>query len=121
MAYFKLNFFCLFFIAGVFQVQGQKNPVLYGGKELFRHTGFEDNTFGNFTIGSQLYHWKFFAPEIGYSHYSGTLEDRSIFKEPGAHDRGIFQRRFNTGVFTVTPKIKIGKEDAFISFSPTYL
>lgn len=122
MGHFRLKISLLFFLAGFLQVQGQKNPVLYGGMELFRHTQFEDNTFGNFNIGSQLYHWKFFAPEVGYSLYSGTFRERSIAHEPGVYTiaPGIYNMHFISHLFTLTPKIKIGKDDAFLSFSPSY-
>ena len=122
MAYFRLNLFVLLFVVAVFPLHGQKNPVLYGGLELFRHTGFESNSFGNFNVGSQLYHWKFIAPEVGLSHYRGTLREQDIFNEPRPYTiaPALLQKNFNANFFTVTPKIKIGKEDAFISFSPNY-
>lgn len=122
MAYTRLNLFFLLFLVGGFQLHAQKNPVLYGGMELFRHTDFENNTFGNFSMGSQLYHWKIFAPEVGFSHYGGTFRERGITFEPGEYTiaPALYDMNFNTNVFTFTPKIKIGKEDAFLSFSPTY-
>ena len=96
MAYFKLNLFLLFFLAGVVQFHGQKNPVLYGGMELFRHTEFENNSFGNFSVGSQLFHWEIFAPEVGFSHYGGTFRERSIVREPGGYTiaPALFDKKF---------------------------
>ena len=114
--------FLLISAANPFKLRAQKNPVLYGGMELFRHTDFENNSFGNFSLGSQLYHWKFFAPEIGFSHYGGTFRERGISHKPGIYTitPGLFNMNFNANVITFTPKIKVGKDDAFLSFSPTY-
>ncbi|WP_156877269.1 hypothetical protein [Salinimicrobium terrae] len=90
--------------------------------ELFRHTEFEDNSFGNLNMGSQLYHWKIFAPEVGFSRYGGTFRERGIANEPGVYfiTPAMFHMNFNANVFTFTPKMKLGKQDAFLSFSPTY-
>lgn len=102
-------------------IHAQKNPVFYGGLELFRHTAFENNSFGNFSFGSQLVHWKIFAPEVGFSHYGGAPRERDIFGMPGtSSDQALFQSRFHANVLTLTPKLKFGKDDAFISFSSNY-
>ena len=118
----KLGLLLLLFFGGLVPLHGQKNPVLYGGMELFRHTDFQNNTYGNFSFGSQLFHLYFFAPEVGLSHYGGTFRERGIAFEPGVYTitPGSFDMNFNANVFTFAPKIKVGKDDAFISFSPTY-
>ena len=122
MAYSKLILFLAFCITINLGLQAQKNPVLYGGMELFRHTDFENNSFGNFNIGSQLYHWKFFAPEVGFTHYGGTFRERGIAHKPGIYTvtPGLYNMNFNANVFSFTPKIKLGRDDAFLSFSPTW-
>ena len=122
MAYFRLNLFLLLFFAGAFQLVAQKNPVLYAGFEYYRHTGFEGNSFGSFSAGAQIYQWKFLAPEIGVDHYFGNMEERDIHREStvGGMAPAIFKRRFTANVLTLSPKIKIGRKDAFITFSPKY-
>lgn len=122
MADFKLKLFLLFIIGGFFQLQGQKNPVLYVGFDYYRHTGFEGNSFGTLNAGVQIYEWKFLAPEVGIDHYFGNLEERDIHWEStvGGIAPGIFKRNFSATVLTLSPKIKIGKDDVFITVSPKY-
>lgn len=122
MAHLKIIFLLLFVVLGFSKTSAQSNPVLFAGFELYRDTGFEGNSFANFNVGTQLFHWKFFAPEIGYDLYGGSLQEQSVFEQPGAYTvaPALLQKNFNASFFTVTPKIKIGKEDAFISFSPNF-
>ncbi len=54
MAFIKLILFSLLFLC-IFQLHAQKHPVFYAGIEAYRHTDFEDNRFGNFSVGSQIY------------------------------------------------------------------
>lgn len=121
MAAFKL-IPLLFVLFGISQVAAQKNPVLYAGFEYYRHTGFSEDAFMNFSVGTQLYHWKIFAPEVGFDHYTGSLPDRIIYEGPFENRMpvGNFHHGFSANLFTLNPKIKIGKEDAFLTFSPMY-
>lgn len=122
MAPFKLIAFC-FLILCVSETHAQKHPVFYGGIEMYRNTGFENNSFGKFSVGSQIYQIKFFAPEIGFDLGGGTLRERDVFGENAQLDNlsdGLLRQRFKFSVLTLNPKLKFGKEDAFITFSPKY-
>lgn len=122
MVFSRLIFFLLFLLGGFWQSSAQKNPVFYAGFEYYRDTELESNAFVNLNIGSQLFHWKFFAPEIGYDYYFGSLRDDDIYEKvaQGRIHKGIFESDFYASLFTLNPKLKIGKKDAFISFSPKY-
>ena len=122
MASFKLIFVFLLFLC-ISQIQAQKHPVFYAGFEGYRHTDFEDNSFGKFSVGSQIYQIKFFAPEIGFDYGGGTLPERSVFGENfNIQDprKGLLRQRFKFSVITLNPKLKFGEEDAYITFSPKY-
>lgn len=122
MASFKLISFFLLFLC-ISEIQAQKHPVFYGGIEMYRHTAFEDNSFGKFSVGSQIYQIKFFAPEIGFDFGGGTLRERDVFGENVHLDNlsvGLLRQRFKFSVLTLNPKLKFGEEDTFITFSPKY-
>lgn len=55
MNHFKLSlliFLMLISSAGFSQVR----PILYGGFDYFRDTGFENDSYINFNVGAQLFH-----------------------------------------------------------------
>ncbi len=90
--------------------------------DLYRQASFEGNYFGSLNIGAQVYHFKFFAPEIGYDNFYGKVPDREIkFSNfsSGYHD-ALFWESFSTSVLTLNPKLEFGKEDAFLIISPKY-
>lgn len=122
MAYRKLILPFFFISSGIFQISAQKNPVLYAGFDYYRDTEFKNNSFGNFNIGSQLFHWNFFAPEIGFEYYHGTLEDRNFRSENFGRQiaGGIFESNFSASFLSFNPKLKFGRDDAFFSLSPKY-
>lgn len=122
MAYLKLIIFCLLFPC-ISQLQAQKHPVFYGGFEGYRHTSFEDNSFGAFSVGSQLYQFKIFAPEIGFDYGGSSLPERSVFDESVFVDHlseGVLRQRFRFSVITLNPKLKFGEDDAYLTISPKY-
>lgn len=121
MASFKLISVILFLLTN-FQVSAQKHPVLYAGFEYYRNTGFNNSSIGNFNVGAQVYKWKFFAPEIGYDLYFGALNDQNILNpiDPGAQSLQQLEKSFNASLLTISPKLKFGRDDAFVSFSPKY-
>ncbi len=121
MASFKLIGFILFLLTG-YQVSAQNHPVIYAGFEYYRNTGFSNNSIGNFNVGAQVYQWKFFAPEIGYDLYFGALNDQNILNpfDPSAQSLQRLEKSFNASLITLSPKLKFGKDDAFVSFSPKY-
>lgn len=122
MASFKL-ILPSFLLLCVFQLHAQKHPVFYGGIEMYRQTAFENKGFAKFSIGSQIYQIKFFAPEIGFDYGGSPLHERSIFGENLNIDnpiKGLLRQRFRFSVLTLNPKLKFGDEDAYITFSPKY-
>ena len=122
MASLKLICFSLLLLC-ISEIQAQKHPVFYAGFEGYRHTYFEDNSFGKFSVGSQIYQIKFLAPEIGFDYGGGTLPERTVFGENfNIQDprKGLLRPRFKFSVFTFNPKLKFGEEDAYITFSPKY-
>lgn len=122
MASFKLIVFFIL-LGSLFQAQAQKHPVFYAGIEAYRHTGFENNGFVQFSVGSQIYQLKFFAPEIGFDYGGSLLRKRSVFGENFNIDnpiKGLLRQRFTYSVLTLNPKLKFGEDDAYITFSPKY-
>lgn len=111
-------FFSLFSIGSIAQVK----PVLYGGMDYFRDTGFENKSYINFNIGVEVFQWKFFAPEIGFEHYFGIAEGKELLNpaDPNARPPAKLDSRFTTDHFSLAPKIKIGNEEAAFVFIPQY-
>ncbi|PRX45266.1 hypothetical protein SAMN05878281_0337 [Salegentibacter salegens] len=110
-------------LLGISKIQAQKHPVFYAGFEGYRHTDFENNSFGKFSVGSQIYQIKFFAPEIGFDYGGGSLSERTVFGDNfNIQDprKGLLRQRFTYSVLTFNPKLKFGEEDAYITFSPKY-
>jgi hypothetical protein len=122
MTSFRLIFIGLLFLC-ISKINAQKHPVFYAGFEGYRNTDFEDNSFGKFSVGSQIYQIKFFALEIGFDYGGGTLPERTVFGEDFTIQdprKGLLRQRFKFSVFTLNPKLKFGEEDAYITFSPKY-
>lgn len=114
--------FWVFLVAISFIAKAQKHPVFYGGMDLYRQGSFENNYFGSLNVGAQIYQFKFFAPEIGYDNFFGKVPDRIITKD-GPHfglPDAVFRQSFRTSVLTLNPKLKFGKDDAFLVISPKY-
>ena len=121
MAALKLIIIILVLSTG-FNAGAQNHPVIYAGFEYYRNTGFDNNSIGNFNVGTQVYQWKFFAPEIGYDLYFGALNDQNILNpiDPSAQSLQRLEKSFNASLLTLSPKFKFGKEDAFLIISPKY-
>jgi hypothetical protein len=119
--YFKLIILVVIF-GTIFQAQAQKHPVFYAGINIYRNGTFEDNTYGSYEIGAQVYQLKFFAPEIGFTQYWGGLQGDNIYRESPVNStpHGVFEQQFSASLLTLNPKLKFGREDAFITFNPKY-
>ncbi|MCM4155804.1 hypothetical protein [Gramella sp. AN32] len=101
----------------------QKHPVFYGGVEGYLFPQSENNVFAGISIGSQIYQFKFFAPEIGLDLYAGVVEQREInegWPDATKLPDALMKQDFRASVLTLNPKFKFGNEDAFITFSPKY-
>lgn len=121
MASFKLILSSLLFLC-LFQLHAQKHPVFYAGINLYRNATFDDKTYGSYEVGAQVYQLKFFAPEIGFTRYWGGLENRNIYRDSPVNSfpHGVFKQDFSASLLTFNPKLKFGREDAFITFNPKY-
>lgn len=109
----------LFLSVGSFS---QEYPAFYAGTDIYYHTSFSSNIYGNLNVGSQITKLGFFAPEIGYSVFYGGYPQKEIKEgDPNyGYPDALFSQSYNTSVLTLAPKLKFGKEDAFLVFIPKY-
>ncbi len=100
----------------------QKYPVLYGGVEYYRDTGFEENAYINLNVGSQLFQWKFLAPEVGFDSYYGSPGTREFnyVGEPNSIAESKLKIQFSSYFFSLAPKLKFGDEEAALVLIPQY-
>lgn len=101
---------------------GQLKPILYGGVDYYRNTGFLSNAHANVNVGSQLFKWHFLAPEVGFEYNFGSPNDREQLnpEDPNARPPSKLESRFSSRTFTIAPKIIIGNKEAAIVFLPQY-
>ena len=101
---------------------GQLKPVLYGGVDYYRNTGFLSNAHANVNVGAQLFRWYFLAPEVGFEYSFGTPNDREQLnpEDPNAKPPAKLESRFSSRTFTIAPKIIIGNKEAALVFLPQY-
>ncbi|MGA8853735.1 MAG: hypothetical protein WB492_06120 [Christiangramia sp.] len=113
--------FILIIFSG-FTSLAQKHPVLYGGFEYYRHTGFKDNAFYNLDFGSQLYQWKFLAPEVGVNFFAGIRPEREFIEgpDPNVVPYAIYNSSFTSFSISLAPKLKFGNEEAALVIIPQY-
>ncbi|MBZ9629713.1 hypothetical protein LB465_02895 [Salegentibacter sp. LM13S] len=100
----------------------QVNPIVYGGVDYFRNTGFKKNAYANINLGAQLLRWKFFAPEVGYEYHFGLVRNNEELNpvDSNARPPSILDTRFSSHTFSVAPKIIFGNEEAAFVFIPQY-
>jgi|GEM_PF-3427472 len=100
----------------------QKHPVLYAGFEYYPHTGFKDNAFYNVSFGSQIYQWKFLAPEVGINYSMGIIPEREFVEgpDPNAIPAAIYKSNFTSFSISLAPKLKFGNEEAALVLIPEY-
>ena len=117
----KIGILIIFGFLG-FTCFGQGNPLIYGGADYFRNTSFTANSYINFNVGSQIFRWKFLAPEIGYEYHFGVVRDNNELhpEEPNARTPLKLRTKFSTHTLSVAPKIIIGNEEAAFVFIPQY-
>lgn len=99
-----------------------EDPIIYGGIDYYRNTSFTANSYFNLNIGTQLFRWKFIAPEIGYEYHFGSVRDNNELNplEPNARAPSMLRTRFSAHTITFAPKIIIGNEEAAFVFIPQY-
>lgn len=113
----------LFFIGLLnFKGQAQIKSILFGGIDYYRDTGFQENAYVNFNIGAQVFKWHFIAPEVGFEHYYGLVNDNNELNpnDPNARSPTKLNTRYNTNSFTIAPKLIFGKKEAALVIIPQY-
>lgn len=105
-----------------FTSNAQLKPILFGGFEYYRDVGFQDNSYGNLHIGTQLFRWHFLAPEVGFNFHAGSVNDREQLNpnDPNAQPPLILKTRFSSHTFSIAPKLIYGNEEAALVFIPQY-
>ncbi len=101
---------------------GQSQTFIYGGVNYFRDTGFHQNSYFNINAGSQLFRWKFIAPEVGFEYHFGRVKDKNEIhpEEPNARAPSRLNTRFSSQTLSVAPKLIIGNEEAAFIFIPQF-
>lgn len=117
----KYIFSVLLFMAS-FGSFAQLKPVLYGGIDYFRNKGYNSNAYINFNIGAQVFQWQFFAPEVGFEHYFGSVNDINEMnpQDPQARPPSKLATRFSTNHFSLAPKMIFGNKEAALVIIPQY-
>ena len=100
----------------------QFKPVLYGGIDCYRNTGFVSNAHGNGNIGVQLFKRHFLAPEFGFDYHFGSPDVREKLspQDPNGRSPSRLETRFSSATISVAPKIIIGNKEASVVFLPQY-
>lgn len=121
MKYTKITF-TLFLSLISFASFSQFQPVLFGGVDYFRNTGFKSNAYGNLNVGAQFFKWYFLAPEVGFEYHVGLVNDREQLHPADPHGRPPLrlESRFSSASFSITPKFIFGNKEAAIVFLPQY-
>ncbi|GAA4317258.1 hypothetical protein GCM10023115_42650 [Pontixanthobacter gangjinensis] len=112
----------LIILFSAFHANAQWAPKVYAGAKAFYDKGFEGNTFGGFEAGAELLRFKFLAPEIGISYFSGQPNIRE-FPDLGSlppEGRAKFDGRFNSFNFSLGPKFIFGNQEAALVFLPEF-
>ena len=112
----------LFLFILPFKGFSQEFPVFYAGTDIYYYSGLTSNVYGNLNVGSQVIKLGFFAPEVGYSTFFGAYPEREIKEgDPNyGYPDAIYRQKFTSSVLTLAPKLKFGREDAFLVFIPKY-
>ena len=111
-----------FFTLLNFQTQAQVKPIIFGGIDYFRDTGFQDNAYVNFNVGAQVFRWHFLAPEIGFEHYYGLVDENVEINpnDPNARAPSKLDTRFSSNSFSIAPKLIFGDNEAALVVIPQY-
>lgn len=115
-------FLLLFIILYTLQTQAQLRPILFGGIDYYRDTGFQNNAYMSLNVGSQVFKWHFLAPEIGFEHYYGLVDENSELNpnDPNARAPSKLDTRFSTNSFSIAPKLIFGDKEAALVVIPQY-
>ncbi len=113
--------FILTFICSTVSL-AQKHPVVYAGAEYYHDKGFEANSYVALQFGSQLFKWKFLAPEVGFDAYLGSPAEVEFnyIGEPNSIPEAKLKTQFSSYFFSIAPKLKFGNEEAALVILPQY-
>lgn len=97
-------------------------PEAYISISGFYEEQLEPNSYYNFSIGSELFAYKFIAPEIDYTFYFGgdENEDWEMDNTGDIGFRSILNRNFDSWVWGLGPKLFLPNDDYRIVFIPKY-
>lgn len=114
--------FLLFFTIVSLKGQAQIKPILFGGIDYYRDKGFEENAYVNLNIGTQLFKWHFIAPEIGYEHYYGVVNENNEMNpnDPNARAPSKLKTGYSTNSLSLAPKLIFGNNEAALVLIPQY-
>ena len=118
----KKNYFLLLFILVSISAHSQLRPKIYAGLNGLYDKGFENNIYGSFEIGAELFEFGFLAPEIGIKYYAGSPNESEVLNFDQSPPVGIakFDSRFTSFVFSLGPKITFGNEEAALVIIPEF-
>lgn len=121
MAMRKILFLALITMIN-FKGATQNRPILFGGIDYYRDTGFEENSYLDFNVRTQLFRWKFIAPEVGFEHYFGLVNENNELNpnDPNARAPSKLKTRFSTSSLSLAPKLIFGNEEAALVIIPQY-
>lgn len=100
--------------------QMDKVPEVYGGVGYYRHTGFDDNAYYHLRLGSELFSYKFMAPEVDFTYYFGgnnRVGERD--DQTGLPSSRLF-RNFRGSVWGLAPKFYYGDGESRLVLIPKY-
>ena len=118
----KKIYFLLLFILGAISAHSQFSPKIYAGLNGLYDKGFENNLYGSFEFGAELFEVAFLAPEIGVKYYAGSPNESEILNFDQSPPTGLakFDSRFKSFVFSLGPKITFGNEEAALVILPEF-
>jgi len=107
------------FICSYSQVQPPEAYISFGG---FFEEQLKPNAYFNFSLGTELFAYKFIAPEIDYTYYFGgdENEDSEVDNMGDINFRSSLHRNFDSWVWGVGPKLFIQDDYNRFVFIPKY-
>ena len=114
----KTYFFLLLILLSGYAFSQNLEPAIYAKANAFRHTGFEDEWFGDTGLGLSLFSNFWISPKAGIKYSFGNLEDRSALSQT---INELVQTNYKGALFTLGAKIRLTKpEDVWLFIWPEY-
>lgn len=101
------------------QVQPPEAFISFSG---YYEEQIEPNSYYNFSIGTELFAYKFIAPEIDISYYFGTdgTEDLKIGNSGNNDFRSALHKQFDSWVWGIGPKLFLEDDNNRLVLIPKY-